>query len=298
MKWLTARLPGVSLTDYHVTAPGVGSWYTLTHLQQDVIDRNPGLVIIDFAIDDKATPAEQAAAEGMVRRLRASLPRATLVATLLLWAQDVPKNDATNRYQATHDWWTLLATHYGITIVDFAAEIQRQVASGTPLSTYLVQDGMHPNDAGHALIASLLEKALATWTFPTTGLQWSGNLADYPVLNNRAEDYTQAPIVLSGASLQRSGSWVTANGCITGTVSAEVTFTGTFSSFGLDAVAGQTYGTLSWSVDGGPFKQVLMTRRSPPLNLRFLIWDGPRGQHSVVIRVTSGTIRIDRFLAV
>lgn len=169
-----------------VTNAGVGGNHTnaaLLRFHRDVLSKNPDIVIIQFGINDAAvdvwkSPPEseprvplfiyEANLRHFVRTLRNLGANAILMTpNSLRWTPKLKELYGKPPYDPeAEDGFNALLRDY--------AEVARQVAEeeGVPLvdvfvafekagAGQLLLDGMHPNDAGHELVAGLLKPAVA-----------------------------------------------------------------------------------------------------------------------------------------
>jgi hypothetical protein len=76
------------------------------------------------------------------------------------------------------------------------------------------------------------------------------------------------------------------------TVNDTIAWTGTFCSFGVEAAA---TGVFAWKLDDGEYTNFDLTGRG---GLVVQVGSFARGAHTITLKVVSGTITIERFLAV
>lgn len=291
--WLDAQYPAATLTHYNAGVSSTPSWYGLIRLQTDVIARAPALVVLDFGVNDlSSNDAYILAAEALIRRLRTALPDCTLVKLMMLDVTDHTVDDATHILPAVREWWTELCRHYRIPIVDYLAEVQERVwEDGESLATYF-GDHIHPNDTGHALAHELLRAELAPRATSDLTRQWPGDLADYDYLDADSADYENTPVTVNGADGVTTGTWTVDGTAIESSeADATIAFTGTCQSFAFEH--GGT-GTGQYKVDAGAYAGIDFTTYAS----RHPLVAGTRGAHTVTLKVVSGTVHIDRFLAV
>jgi lysophospholipase L1-like esterase len=144
--------PRVKLVNAGVS--GTDSAAAVQRLQAQVLDAKPGLVIVEFGVNDQwLDPAVRGSSyEGLLRRLL-SAPRPPAVVVLGLTQQGNQPRDAVDLQLA-------LAAHYGLTAVDFGRWMQARVESGADRWATLYDEPVHPNAIGHQRIALAVAEAL------------------------------------------------------------------------------------------------------------------------------------------
>lgn len=283
---------------------GVGathSWYGCVRLAADVIANAPDCVIIDFAVNDSdSLVGDRAngflpAAEALVRRLRASLPNAMLAVIVFTWPDDYSYLSSARR--TARDAWIALANTYGLTLFRWDSWLEGLMGpeyTDPDVEAYFYNPpgSVHPNDAGYQTVADMIEAQM-------TSISTSGQITPLPDrLYAEAEDYEAEPIIRNGIDNDgETGTGWSTSGTARQSSTADdtIAWTGTFCSFGLDTNYGGGAGTLAWSVDGGAFTNYDLSASGVD-NRAF--WNFERGVHTVTIKVVSGTVQINRFMAI
>lgn len=294
--WIKANLTQYTYRGagfYNAGVGGTSSWYGLIRLQTDVIDKNPTVLSLDFAVNDWDEDVYRRSAEALIRRVRTALPDTRIVAIFYLSVANKDVDNPTNTHQYSYDAWKALCTHYGIPYADYAAGVTAAVQAGTLHLADYFWDTIHPNDAGHAYASTLLQPLMAAALAP-------GHMSPLPatrIYDNG--DYEVTPIARNGTDNngETGTGWSTVSTTArqSSTPDDTITWTGTFSSFGLHSNYSTGAGVLSWRVDGGAWTERDL---SADIQTYRCLWSGTRGSHTVQIKVVSGTIRINRFLAV
>ena len=140
--------------NFHYVNGGIGgttSHYGVSRAVTDVLMYQPDFVVVDFSVNDEADTFFQETYEGVVRKLLswASKPAVVLLNNVFydtgLNAQEY-HNEIGNWYQVPH--------------VSVRDTIYRRMKAGEYTREELTQDGLHPNDKGHKLVAEEIEKFL------------------------------------------------------------------------------------------------------------------------------------------
>jgi lysophospholipase L1-like esterase len=296
---LNRTLLNHAITHVDAGAPGTGSWYGLVRLQADVIDKAPALVFIDFAVNDSVDGSGgrangfHPAAEALVRRLRTALPNAMLVCNILCWPDGYSSMDEDRRL--AREKWLELADRYGLKLIRWDTYLETLLPDpydDTDVEAYFNAAGdVHPNDAGHDAIADNIIASLGT----VTG-NYSGALPEY-YYADETPDFEQTPQPVNGADLAQTGTGWAEDGTAIESSTADDTasYTGIFCSFGLDTNYSTGAGTVAWSVDGGAYTNVDLSAKGVAFGE---VSNFARTEHTVTLKVISGTVRINRFLAI
>lgn len=299
-KWLAQNQTSYAITSVNAGVGGTPSWYALVRLETDVLDHAPALVFVDFAVNDTQDDAVgdrsdgfAPAAEALLRRLWTELPNAMLIVSIFTWPDDYSYMSAGRR--AARDKWLALASHYSLTPVRFDSALETLMGEGyddTDVEAYFAgANNVHPNDAGHNIIYGLMTPKLATITGNAPATLPTRYYAE-------AEDYEAAPIIRTGTDNDgETGTWATQDTTArqSSTADSTIEWAGTFSSFGLDTNFDTGAGAYAWSLDGGAETQVDLSAQDvanqPLSNFAY-------GAHTMTLRVVSGTVRVNRFLAI
>lgn len=292
--WLSQRRPFVY---FNAGLGGTDSWIGLIRLQSDVIGRNPGIVFVDFAVNDQGQQNTGArasgfapAAEALVRRLRTALPNTLLVAEILCWPNDYSHMTADRR--AARDKWLAIASTYAMTLSRLDTWLESIM--GTPyndgqVEVYFAGVGdVHPDDDGHREAANATNAQLAALS--SLDYSYPGPLPTR--IDAEAADYEYTPILRNGADNDgTTGAWSTSSeSIISAQVGATVQWSGTFCSFGL---YNGSICEIEWKLDGGAYNALAL-----PSAARRPIWNFTRGAHTITVRVKNGTVQLNQFLAI
>lgn len=135
---------------FHYVNGGIGgttSHFGVSRAETDVLMYQPDVVFVDFSVNDDANTFFQETYEGVIRKLLTwqSKPAVILLNNVYY---DTGKN-AQEYHNAVGDWYQL--PH--ISIKD---TLYQKMKSGSYTREELTQDGLHPNDKGHELVAAQL----------------------------------------------------------------------------------------------------------------------------------------------
>lgn len=146
--------------NHNVGVGGTGSEYGLLRLKRDVIDKNPDMVFIEFAVNDGGNDTTRYL-ESMVLSLQKleKVPYICFVYTT---------NRTLNINQTYH---RAIADYYGLAQIDFQARMTQELKDnpGNTMETYL-GDSVHPNATGYAVYGDEVVKCLKTGDYYTKPL--------------------------------------------------------------------------------------------------------------------------------
>ena len=316
----------ISWSYSNAAAGGTDSWYSLIRLQSDALANAPDIIFVDEAVNDMelapSNPAWPYVGEALIRRIRTALPHCKIVICNFMRpaGSDTGPDPDTETVRAA---WNRIASYYQCDLYRMDTGLLGVLPARpttAQIDAYFSAPGnVHPNDRGHALIFSGISGAIDL--LAENG--WTGNLAGYARLGAYTEEYESAPTILSGSELlaQKSlaGVWSPANAgcsgagtpaaCCTGSgtgscsgassaaAGSTLSFTGGMVMAGLDVVLqnGSWPAGLQYSLDGGAWT-TLVPQNSPVSDSEFMFVPGARAAHTLCIRLSSGTVTINRLL--
>ena len=156
--WFVKRFPKAKFTYVNAGIGGTSSQFGITRLTENVTPYKPDFCMVEFSVNDPANPLFRESYEGLIRRLR-KFPKqpALLIMNNLFY-------DTGINSQAEHDE---IGEAYDITCISVRDAVRPEIESGKIKREELSPDGLHPNDAGHAVLAGLvadyLEKLCAEY---------------------------------------------------------------------------------------------------------------------------------------
>lgn len=146
--WLKKKFKDCEIREVNAAIGGTGSYLGVFRLEKHVLQFDPDLVFVEFAVNDNGAQDEavMSTMEGIVRQcwMREKKPAIVFTYTTAHTLQ-VP----THRHQAVADY-------YGIPTVDFQRSIRAVVDPGFIDWDILAEDKVHPGDWGHAIYAATL----------------------------------------------------------------------------------------------------------------------------------------------
>lgn len=286
-----------------VAAGGTDSWYALVRMAE-IVAESPTHIVIEYAINDAAfggthqttrTNGWWTCQEALIVQFRTQLPNAKLIFVNIVGEDDYHPVPA---YATSRDNWNTVLDHHDVLIYKYRDWLVAKYGRvPTEAEFNLWHDGVHLTEAGHHDVFDMIEASAANYYPPNTGAGWTSNLADYQPYNyNDVADWMGSPIIRNGTDNDgETGTGWSTNGTARRSSTADdtISWTGTMTAFGIDLDANNC--TFAWSVDGGAYTNVNWTTGSGTIKPLSAI---TRGSHTVTIKVVSGTVEINRFLAV
>lgn len=145
--WWEREFPNATFSYVNAGIGGTTSQFGAARAKSDLLDREPDFVIIEFSVNDESTPHFMETYEGLVRQVYGApfAPAVLLVHNVFY--------DTGGNAQLVHG---RIGRHYGIPSVSMQGAIWPEVASGRIDNRAITPDDLHPNDEGHALVASVI----------------------------------------------------------------------------------------------------------------------------------------------
>jgi lysophospholipase L1-like esterase len=159
---LRQQFPKTEIAEWNAAIGGTGSWLGAFRLRNDVLDRKPDLLVVEFAVNDGGDPENQvyASMEGIVRQTWAANPMTDILFlyTLAKGHMDAfKKGELPDRMQ----WHEKIAEYYGIPSVNMAQFAASKVLANELTFDEFAKDGVHPTDKGYALYLESLKPFIA-----------------------------------------------------------------------------------------------------------------------------------------
>lgn len=143
-QWWERTFPEAVLHYVNGGIGGTTSHFGVSRVVTDMLMYQPDLVVVDFSVNDEANKFFQETYEGLVRKILSwkSEPAVLLLNNVFY---DSGKN-AQEYHNAVGDW-------YHVPHVSIKDTVYEKMKAGLYTREELTQDGLHPSDKGHALLA-------------------------------------------------------------------------------------------------------------------------------------------------
>jgi lysophospholipase L1-like esterase len=296
-KWLKQQYPQSKITSINSGIGGTGSDLGVFRCQTDVLDHQPDLVFVEFAVNDGGMDDYKSMEtyEAILRQLISAekKPDICIVYTieqqhLELWQEGKLSPRAATQEQ--------LAVLYNLPSVKMAAGIAMDVLEGKATWEELMSDSVHPLDGGHAVYTNVLSSCLRTMFE-----QQSDDCISLPTpsTTDRYFKSTMQPLPKdvpgwTWIELENKGGWECFNGLLVAEKpGTELTLTFSGKLVGLYYQLGPETGNLHYSIDNGvekllePFDKWAPTCTRP--QYRILNDELTIGQHTITLRISESS---------
>ena len=146
--WWKEQFPKSEFTYINAGIGATTSHLGTARVEEEVLSHHPDFVIVEFSVnDDGREPLFQETYEGLVRRIlkAPSAPALVLVHNMFY-----------NNGESAINLHGEVGKHYQVPSVSLKTTVYPLVAEGKIPAREITPDDLHPNDAGHALLASVI----------------------------------------------------------------------------------------------------------------------------------------------
>lgn len=150
-EWWTKKFPKAEFTYVNAGIGGTTSQFGVARVQDDLLQYAPDFTIIEFSVNDENTEHFKETYEGLVRKVYSDehMPAMVLVHNIMY----------NNGYSA-EDMHLQIGKAYNLPCVSMKSSVYPMVVDGTIKNAEITPDDLHPNDAGHELLAGLITNFL------------------------------------------------------------------------------------------------------------------------------------------
>ena len=146
-KWWTERFPKSEITFINAGIGGTTSQFGVSRVEAHLLQYQPDFILIEFAVNDDNTEFFEETYEGLIRRTYGD---ACQPAILLM--NNVKYDDGLN----AEEMHLKVAENYQLPMVSMRSTIWPEIEKGNLERSVITPDNLHPNDAGHALVAKVI----------------------------------------------------------------------------------------------------------------------------------------------
>ncbi|MBC2602656.1 SGNH/GDSL hydrolase family protein [Puniceicoccus vermicola] len=229
--WFEERYPDSEITGINAAIGGTGSTLGVFRLERDVLQHEPDLLFVEFAVNDRAGLEYQLAMEGIVRKTWKRFPDTDICFVYTITNHEIEhlrtgkmKRTSSNM-EAIADYYGIPTVHMGVEIVEMEKagrlvmkepEANMEAVSGDDLNqsselpasagrpVVFSKDGVHPYvDTGHRLYMDALARSLPQAL--AVGEAFPHRLSD-PMFENNWEQATIVKISELGPD-SLEGAW-------------------------------------------------------------------------------------------
>lgn len=151
-EWWVQTFPQASFTYVNAGIGGTTSQFGVARVERDLLVKQPDFVITEFSVNDESTEHFLETYEGLIRKIYQSKTQPEM-----LIVHNVCYDNGGNA-QLQH---ARVGRYYQIPCVSMQSTIYPEVVAGRIANRDITPDDLHPNDDGHALVASVITHFLA-----------------------------------------------------------------------------------------------------------------------------------------
>lgn len=173
------RHPQVQVEEINAGVGGTASVLGMCRMNRDVMEKDPDILFVEFAVNDFGLDGCGRYMEGIVRnalRQKRNLPIVFLYSFSVGQYEIHLAGERTSSMEEHHR----VAQAYGIPEIDLAAELAHKIRYYGGDASLFIRDTVHPNDDGHAVYADVimshlydLEFDLSFPVLPVSGVEYA-----------------------------------------------------------------------------------------------------------------------------
>jgi lysophospholipase L1-like esterase len=148
--WWGEQFPQSKITLVNAGVSGTNSNYGCLRVDRDLLSKHPDFVVVEFGVNDRDDLAHVETYEGVVRQLMADPDQPVVVLLFMM------HHDGTNAQQLQSE----VGRQYGLPMISFRDALWPEILAGRMQYSDYYADTVHPNDRGHAAIATFIESLL------------------------------------------------------------------------------------------------------------------------------------------
>ena len=145
--WLKSAYPDATITEIEAASGGTGTYFGKVRADFELLNYNPDLVFIEFAVNDniehKTTAQSKENLEIIIRKCYQKNPNIDIVFIYTCTAGSGTNNTYTKAFDE-------VANHYGLPTINVGKALTK---AGGKLTDYFIDDQVHPNDKGYRIMA-------------------------------------------------------------------------------------------------------------------------------------------------
>ncbi len=148
--WWKERFPEAKINFVNAGVAGTSSYLGVHRVQEDLLDKNPDVVIVEFSVNDGNDFFYKKSYDNLVRRIMKweSEPAVMLLFTVQDNGTCAQENDS------------LIGFRYRLPMLSYGNAVLPEIEAGSFQWSDISPDTVHPNDRGHAIIGEMLYRYL------------------------------------------------------------------------------------------------------------------------------------------
>ncbi|MGN0376833.1 MAG: SGNH/GDSL hydrolase family protein [Suilimivivens sp.] len=182
-EWWKEKFPKSDIKFINAGIGGTTSQFGVSRVEDHLLKYSPDFALIEFAVNDENTEFFEETYEGLVRR---TLSDKCAPAVMLM--NNVKYDDGLN----AEEMHLKVAKAYELPMVSMKSTIWPEIESGRIPNRQITPDDLHPNDAGHKLVAQVittfLEKVYEDMETAEAPSDFGGKILPDPITKNAYEN--------------------------------------------------------------------------------------------------------------
>ncbi len=146
-RWWCEKFPMAKVSFFNAGIGGTTSQFGVARVEEHVLSKKPDFLLTEFAVNDEDDEFFKETYEGLIRRILKADPSPALLLMNNAWF------DTGRSAERVH---LEVARHYDLPMVSMRATVFDAISKGEFKPSDLSPDMLHPNDAGHELIAKVI----------------------------------------------------------------------------------------------------------------------------------------------
>ncbi len=146
-EWFVRTFPGARISYVNAGIGATDSEYAAARLAEDLLSANPDFVLMEFAVNEGANDHFLETYEGCIRQILNSKPGVALITM-----NNVFYNEGSSAERIHRE----ASRHYHLPSLSMRTSIYDAILSGKIVKEDITSDDLHPNDAGHELVARVI----------------------------------------------------------------------------------------------------------------------------------------------
>ena len=304
-QWLQGEYVNVEFQQIMASIGGTGSDFGAYRLQNHVLQYDPDLVFVEFAVNDNSKPAQEVkeAMEGIVRQIWRQ-NRAIDICFVYTFSKPQLELYQRGKFPVSASAMEVIADHYQIPSISMAFPAVKLITEGKMIlqgkagsSTdpmVFSEDGVHPfGETGHKIYAEAIKEHFQK-------LKSVGNPAKHALKKALMPHNLENATLLTLDKVEKSSGWHRVDSVVVGkpffslmssVIASDDTadflkiyFTGT--AFGIADVMGPSSGQIVVSIDNGPPRYInRFDDYTTYYRMNYTILSGlPAGKHVAIIK--------------
>lgn len=144
--WLKKKFSNINVKCINAGVGATGSLIGVHRVEKEVLDYNPDILFIDFAVNDKNTIYDKVAYESLIRKI---LSQDNPPAIIEIFMSNFDGSNVQEQQIA-------IGKKYNIPMISFRDTVHTEIKNGRLIWKDVATDEVHPNDYGHFIISELV----------------------------------------------------------------------------------------------------------------------------------------------